>query len=373
MVSQRSSSDILIIGGGLHGLSAAIHLSQAGYACTVLEKDYSGRHASGVNAGGVRRLGRHIAEIPLSLAALERWHTMEDWLGEDCGFVACDQIKVAETEVEFSQLAQRVQNLVQAGFNHEVLIDKHQLREQVPALSTHCQGAIWCANDGSANPYRTVCAFRAKALELGVSIYNDCEVKSVTRENGVWKTSSVAGKFEAPVVINAAGAWGRQVASMLGDTVPLESDAYMLMISEPIKPLLTQVLGACGRALSFKQFDNGTLMIGGGHRGSSDIATNKALVDPAGLKISAQTVLALFPQLDGININRFWAGIEGVTPDGIPIIGPAANAECAYHVFGFCGHGFQLSPITGQIITQLVETGIASLPIENFSIERFSR
>ena len=135
----QAKSDVVIIGGGLHGLSASIHLGQAGYSCIVLEKDYSGRHASGVNAGGVRRLGRHHAEIPLSIAAMDYWHQMPDWIGDDCGFVACDQIKVAETEAELAQLQQRVDNLRQAGFEHEKIIDQQQLREQVPALAPHCR------------------------------------------------------------------------------------------------------------------------------------------------------------------------------------------------------------------------------------------
>ena len=371
--SNTSNPDVLIIGGGLHGLSASIHLSLAGFRCSIIEKDYSGRHASGVNAGGVRRLGRHSAEIPLSSAALDYWHRMVDWLGDDCGFVPCDQIKVAETEDELSLLEQRVSSLKQSGYDHELMIDRDQLRGLVPALSTHCQGAIWCPGDGSANPFRTVCAFRNRAIELGVSIHNDHVVKSVKRQGNVWEVGTHCQEFQAPIIINAAGAWGNKIANMIGDDVPMQAEAFMLMITERVKPMLTQVLGATGRTLSFKQFDNGTFMIGGGHIGHADRVSNQALVDTRGLSTSAHTVKSLFPQLNNIKINRFWAGLEGVTPDGIPVIGPARNADNAYHVFGFCGHGFQLSPITGHILTQLVEAGNSSLSIDSFRVDRFSQ
>ena len=92
--------DVLVIGGGLHGCSTALHLARRGVSVAVLEKDYVGRHASGVNAGGVRRLGRHLAEVPLSVASMETWHAIRDLVDNDCGFESHGQVKVAENEAE---------------------------------------------------------------------------------------------------------------------------------------------------------------------------------------------------------------------------------------------------------------------------------
>src|SRR5205807_8651536 len=75
--------DVIVIGGGLHGCSAALHLARRGARVTVLEKDHVGRHASGVNAGGVRRLGRHLAEVPLAVTAMELWHRIGDLRSEE--------------------------------------------------------------------------------------------------------------------------------------------------------------------------------------------------------------------------------------------------------------------------------------------------
>jgi sarcosine oxidase subunit beta len=364
--------DAIIVGGGLHGLSAALHLARAGLRPLVLEKDYPGRHASGVNAGGVRRLGRDFAEIPLSVAAMRLWHNVEDLVGDDCGFTMCGQVKVAETDAELQVLRDRAAQVSVQGFDHEEIIGANELRQVAPAISRHCVGAMICRDDGAANPFRTVTAFRRKATELGAEIRSGMAVTGLSQKAGIWSVEAGGGRIEAPVLINASGAWGAGIAGMLGDAPPYRADAPMLMITEPVAPFLTPVLGAEGRKLSFKQFANGTVLIGGGHSGSADPGRNVAATRLGGLSESAATVVALFPQLSAVRIVRAWAGIEGVTPDGIPVIGPSSTHENAYHSFGYSYHGFQLSPVTGKIIADLVMSGETSLPIAPFRIDRFN-
>ncbi|MBT3371971.1 MAG: FAD-binding oxidoreductase [Rhodospirillaceae bacterium] len=364
--------DVIIIGGGLHGLSTAIHLAKAGLRAVVVEKDYPGRHASGVNAGGVRRLGRHLAEVPLSVAAREIWENISDFVGDDCGFSACGHIQIAETEAELAQQAERVGQLQAHGFEHEQLIDQAALRDIVPALARHCLGAIWCPDDGAANPYRTTQAYFHTAQALGAVVKLGAAVTAIERTGDAWQVTTAQDRFLAPVLVNTAGAWGHQVCRMIGDDAPVEPAAPMLMITERVAPFITPVLGAVGRKLSFKQYDNGTVMIGGGQRGRAVPEKNLAQTQLAGMGNSAVTVKALFPQLGPVNVVRCWAGIEAVMPDGIPVIGPSEAATGAYHAFGFCGHGFQLSPIVGRLLAELITTGQASLPIEAFAIQRFS-
>src|SRR5262245_37681959 len=88
--------DVAVIGGGLHGCPTALHLALRGLKPILVEKDYAGRHASGVNAGGVRQLARHIAEIPLSIASMAIWENIEELVGDDCGFGRRGCVLVAE-------------------------------------------------------------------------------------------------------------------------------------------------------------------------------------------------------------------------------------------------------------------------------------
>jgi sarcosine oxidase subunit beta len=368
-----TAPDVIVIGGGLHGTSTALHLARRGARVTVIEKDYVGRHASGVNAGGVRRLGRHLAEVPLAVAAMELWHRIGDLVDDDCGFESHGQVKVAENDAELAALRARVDELNRLGFTHEELIDRHELVALVPAIADHCVGAIVCRRDGAANPYRTTFAFKRKAESLGVRFIEHTVATGLARNGAAWRVDTDAGPHAASVVVNCAGAWADRIAAVLDEPVLLEPIAPMLMITAPLPPFLEPVIGAAGRPLSFKQFRNGTVLIGGGHRGTLDRDANRTELDFGGLALSAQTVWDLFPVMRGAQIVRCWAGIEARMPDDVPVIGPSATSAGVFHAFGFSAHGFALGPIVGAILAELITGGNTNLPIAPFRIDRFGQ
>ncbi|MEO7057970.1 MAG: FAD-dependent oxidoreductase, partial [Caldimonas sp.] len=273
------TADAIVIGGGLHGCSAALHLARAGLRVVVLEKDYVARHASGVNAGGVRRLGRHFAEVPLSVAALELWQRIEDLVGDDCGFESAGQIKIAENDVELDSLRSRVAALQALGFHHEEIIGVDELRALLPALAPHCVGGVICRGDGAALPFRTTLAFKRRAESMGVRFIEGTRAQALARMNGVWQVATDRGAFEAPAVVNAAGAWAGRIAQQLGEPVPMVATGLMLAITAPVAIFVKPVVGATGRPLSFKQYANGTVMIGGGQRGRAELDTNRTVLD----------------------------------------------------------------------------------------------
>ena len=366
------TTDAIVIGGGLHGCSVALHLALAKVSVRVIEQSYVGRHASGVNAGGVRRLGRHPAEIPLSVASMEIWHQIEDLVHDNCGFAASGQIKVAETEAELAQLQQRAEQVRALGFEHEEIIGQTELREWVPAIAPHCVGGMICRADGHANPYRTTMAFKRRAEQLGAVFHENTTVTGLQRAGNDWRIEADQGAFSAPVIVNCAGAWGATLANWLGeDTVPLRAEAPMLMVTERLQHFLDPVIGAAGRTLSFKQTENGTVIIGGGHRGTAYPHNQSTSLDFSQLAINARTAFTLFPHMRHTRIVRAWAGIEGVLPDGIPVLGPSPVAPNVFHAFGFCAHGFQLGPASGRVIAELVTRGSTNIPIDAFRSDRF--
>lgn len=367
-------ADVIIIGGGLMGLSTALHLGQRGVKSVVLEKQSPGRHASGVNAGGLRQLNRHLAEVPLAIAAARLWRNIGELVNSDLisdEIVLKGQVRVAENEKELQTLKARVEQLEGLGFDHERLIDAEQLYKLVPKLVSGCVGALYSPDDGFARPFHATTAFRHRAIELGAHIQNGVEVHGIEPENNGWRVHTNQGSLSAPTLVNCAGAWANHIAAALGEAVPLTPQSPMLMVTERLPHFLDSVVGAVGHKLSFKQMQNGTVIIGGAHLAKLNLEQEQTTVDFQKLKTSAQSVTQLFPHMANVRIVRAWAGIEGFMPDNIPVIGPSSKARGVFHAFGFSAHGFQLSPIVGKIVSDLILDGATSLPIEAFDIGRF--
>lgn len=366
-------SDVLVIGGGLHGSSSAFHLARRGVAVTVLEADYVGRHASGVNAGGVRTLGRPVEEIPLALMSREIWHDLVATIGDDAGFVASGQLKIAETDSELDECRERVALLEAHGFTHEKIIDSKTVRELEPALAPHVTGGIWVERDGYALPFRATTAFRLAAQKYGAQFHEGTPATRIEQHGSRWVVDTPRGLFSAAHLVIAAGAWAGELAQQVGEPVPVHPEGLMLMVTHRVAPFCRATLGATGRPLSFKQFDNGTVVIGGKLIGIADLQARHGEVDFARLVKSANTVVELFPHLRHLGINRAWAGVEAFTDDALPVISSSRCASNLTYTFGYCGSGFQLGPGCGKLVSELVLDGVASLPLDAFAIDRFDK
>ncbi len=367
------NADILIIGGGIQGCASAFHLARQGASVIVLEKDYVARHASGVNAGGVRLLGRDMAEVAMSKASMELWQTLDETLGEDTGFRRKTLINIAVDAGDLGTLRAREAQMHAAGYTHERIIDRDELRAVLPHVHPSCVGGSMSELDGYAIPYKATAAYRRAAERHGAQFIEGAELTSLRRIGSAWIARTQTGTYEAAKVVNCAGAWADRVAMMIGDHVPLSHAAPMLMITARLPHFAGPVVGAVSRQLSFKQFENGTVLIGGGAKGFADRDRNTTRLDYAKLAAASKTAIDFFPIMKTASINRMWAGLEAYMPDNLPVIGPAVNAIDAYHAFGFSAHGFQMGPIVGQVIADLVLTGATAYDLNAFRIDRYDR
>ena len=363
--------DAIVVGGGIHGCSTALHLTLAGMKPVLIEKDYAGRHASGVNAGGVRQLARHVAEIPLSIRSMGIWERIEELLDDDCGFESHGQVLVAEDDTELETCRARVAELNALGFAHEELIDATELRRLVPAVAETCPGGVVSRRDGAANPAQTTTAFRRRAAVLGATVCEGMAATNIRKDEGLWLVDVGSDTYAAPVLVNAAGAWAGRIAAALGEPVPVETVAPMLMITSRVPHFIDPVVILRGRKLSFKQFANGTVLIGGGYLARPDQDRNETVLDWRSLAISARTVFELFPIMRGTTIVRAWAGLEARTTDDLPVFGPSAIQKGLYHQFGFSLHGFQLGPGAGAVMAELIVNGGTQTRIGDLGIDRF--
>jgi sarcosine oxidase, subunit beta len=367
-------AELIVVGGGLMGLATALHAAQAGLDVTILERDWPGRHASGANAGGVRSLNRHDAEIPLARAALAIWRELEDLVGDTGGFLASGQVRVAEDAAQAAELQARVARLEAMGYDHERWIGGAELQARIPALAPHCTGAIVVDDDGHADPHRTTRAFAAAVRRQGVRVITGTPVSRIECDGPDLAVVTPTGRMTAAMVVNAAGAWGADLAESVGDHVPLTAAALQMLVTDRLPTFVRPVVGSAGRKLSFKQLPTGQVVIGGGFEGSADSATGRSTLDHAGLARNVANARALFPEpLDRARIIRAWAGIEGVTADGLPVIDRSSAHQGLVHAFGFSAHGFALSPLVGRLVTDLLLNRPSNLDLAPFALDRFNR
>ncbi len=358
---MNSIFDIAVIGGGLHGLSAALHLARNQKRVVILEKSWSGRHSSGATAAGVRSLGRDLAELDIAIEALQMWQSIDELVGDSCGFFANGHLQIAEDETALATLKNQVGLLQKKGYRHTIMIDAGEVSRRAPALKANCLGAAIAPNNGSADPHRTLAAFKRSCLEAGVVIREGCGVKAIERRGQDWTIDTDDGaKITAPLIVNAAGAWGSKIAAMVGDDIPLGLKASMMIVTERLEHFLDPVMSSVGRQLSFKQAEQGGLIIGGGIQGVADLGAETSHVRFAHLARGAKDATTLFPCVEGVRIVRAWAGLEATTSDHLPIIGQSENGSGVFHAYGFSGHGFALVPVVGAIITELVLHGTTS-------------
>ncbi len=284
----------------------------------------------------------------------------------------CPQIKVAENEAEFETLANRAGAMRALGYDHEELIDRAALRALLPAVADHCVGGLASMGDGYANPYRTTLAFKRKAQSLAVRFLEETRALDVSETGGGWRIETSRGTVFGQYLVNCGGAWAGAIAERLGEPVPVEAIAPMMIVTSHLPHFCEAVVGTTGRPLSFKQMPNGTVVIGGGRRGTPDMASERTELRFSELAKTARAAAEVFPITRQSRIVRAWAGIEGRMPDDIPVIGSSAKAERVVHAFGFSAHGFQLGPVVGGIVAELIVTGRTNMPIEPFRISRFA-
>lgn len=364
-------TEVAIVGGGVAGCATALYLAQRHIPVVVLEKGMAGAQASGVNFGGVRQQGRLLPELPLARRSREIWPRLASIIGTDCEFVPSGHLKLARDDDDCEELATYAVAAKDYGLDLE-LLDSGQTRRRFPWLSDTIAGASLCPEDGQANPRLVGPAFARTARAAGADIREGTEVTSFAHDGERFELTTASGPVvRARQMLNCAGAWGGTVAAAFGETVPMTAVAPQMVVTEPTRHFIGPALGMCGAGIYLRQVARGNVVFGGG-ADIADTVTSRAYVLPEHTMAASALAASLIPRLANLLIIRVWTGIEGVMADDLPVIGPSLTTPGLWHAFGFSGHGFQLGPVMGDILGELLTNGETQTPIEAFAINRFA-
>ena len=372
MIGGRNEikADVLVIGGGIVGCATALHLAKRGKSVILLERDQPGIRASGVNFGGVRQHGRAMAEIPLSRRARQIWSNLSALIGIDGEFVQTGHLRLARQPEDIEILEAHRAAAGELGLAIDFL-DRAALKEAHPWIGETVIAATFCAEDGHANPRLVAPAFAAAAQVAGAALHEYAEVAEAWYASGQFHLRINDGRhFAAPVLVNAAGAWAATISGWFDEPVTLRPEVPQVLVTEPAPYRIKPVLGVIGGDLYLRQTLRGNILFGGGEgRANEGFTRSRPL--PQVTRQTAAMAIRLVPMIAHLPVIRSWTGVDGYTTDGSPIVGPSETHPGLFHAFGFCGHGFQLGPAVGAVLSELIVDGRSDTLIDGLSIGRF--
>ena len=368
-MSTVIETDVVILGGGIVGASAALMLARMGKRVVLLERDFCGSHSSGVNYGGVRRQGRPLSQLPLSQRAHEIWGRLHELIGIDGEYVRSGHLKLARSHEDMAALQAYAEASQGFGLGLQ-LLDHADLRARFPWVGDVAVGASLCPDDGHANPRLVSPAFARAAQRLGAQVFEQTNVIDVEHDGQMFQVHSAKGlQVRAPWLLNCAGAWAGTLAAKFGEPVPMQSGHPAMLVTEPLPRVMDVSTGVEGGGIYARQVARGNCVLGGGQ--GFALSPESARPGQAAVLDILRNAAELYPFLRGAQAIRTWSGTEGYLPDRQPVIGHSSTQPGLLHAFGFAGAGFQIGPAVGQALTEIICNGASSTPLDAFSITRF--
>lgn len=368
------TSSVVIIGGGIIGLSITYHLAKAGAkGITLIEKDFIGEGTTGRCVGGIRVQFSTPINIQFSLESLETFIHFEEEFGVSAEFKQTGYLFLASTEEEFTLFQNNL--LLQKNWGIEVeLLDPQEIKRRWPHLYTgDLRGGTYCAQEGFAGPYEVVQGFAKRARDLGVKILQKTEVQGIkVRREKVVGVITSKGVIATEIVVNAAGPYASLIGKMAGVEIPVKPVRRQIFITDSQGVLKSPhpVTIDFHNSWYFREENVGYLLAGPQDEESSFNTT----VDFESMRITAQKAIHRVPAFQRCRIIRGWAGLYELSPDNHAILGRVPEVQGFICANGFSGHGFMHSPAAGRVISELIlHDKSKSIDITPLSIERFKK
>jgi len=416
---QPARTGIVVIGGGIIGISTALALARAGVAVTLCEKGQLVGEQSSRNWGWVRKTGRDEREIPLIIASLRLWKDMNRTVAAETGFRDCGVLYVSETDADRAHHEAWLERAQPYQMSSR-MVEGEELAALVPGAARAYKAGLYTADDGRAEPQKAGPAIAKAAQRAGAVILTQCAVRGLDMAAGrVAGVVTEHGRIACDGVVLAGGAWSRLFCGSLGLRLPQLKVRSSVLRTAPIAG--GPDVSAWTSQFAYRKRMDGGYTIANGQANVVPLvpdtlrflrefipairATRRSLrprldgrfmaeartprnwaldtkspfedvrmLDPVptpGINGAAvKAIKAAFPVFRDMQIVQEWAGMIDVTPDAIPVISAVDAVPGLVIATGFSGHGFGIGPAAGRLAADLV-TGAA--PVVNPTPFRFSR
>jgi sarcosine oxidase subunit beta len=369
------TANVIIIGGGVMGVSTAYHLASRGCRNVVLieKAPFLGSEATGKCAGGIRYQFSTEINVRLSLLGLPMLERFERELGQNIDLRWTGYLFLLDNAADLATFGRNVAMQNRLGVP-SCIISTAEVRARVPLLQVDdIVAGAWHAGDGLADPGGVVQGYATAGRRLGAQIFTGVTATGMRVASGkVTAVETTAGTIAAPVVVDAAGPWAGQVAALAGVDLPVVPLRRQIAVTTPLTgiPADFPFVIDFSRSLYFHREGRGILT---GQSNPHEKPGFDQSVDHAWTEQHLEQAMWRFPLLEKAGLLRDWAGLYEVTPDAHPVIDGLSNPAGFYIVAGFSGHGFMHGPIAGLLMAELILDGKAhSLDIHQLRFSRFA-
>ena len=370
----RERYDVVIIGGGGHGLATAYYLA-AEHGITdvcVLERAYIGAGNTGRNTAVIRSNYSTPAAIRFHRESVALYQRLPAELDFNLMYTRRGQLNLAHSEATLRSFRLRAESNKFYGVRSE-MVDLRQIKEIAPPLNVEHHrypilGGLWHEDGGTGRHDAVAWGYARAAMRRGVEVHQRTTVTGVLVERGrAVGVVTDRGTVRAGHVVQAVAGRSSQVARFAGIALPIRSIPLQAMVTQPLKPFLDPLVSSAELHTYVQQTARGEIVIGGNIDGY-DLYSTRVTLDVKE-EMAAHT-LELFPFLANVRVMRQWAGIADVTPDASPIIGesPVRN----YWLDAGCGTwGFKAIPATGKYLAQAIATFTVPEILHAYRLDRF--